>query len=1111
MTPAARFPFRLGSPQGLSVTLNENGSIQCIEHEDVLINLFPGNELEGGPANIYLRVNGVPTPLLGPRSNSRFTFEQDRFAASGEAAGVRYALTLLLAQQSPAWFWRVSLENMSSEPATIDLIYAQDIGLCSYWSARNNEYYVSQYVDHTPLEHPQRGHVVCSRQNQAMGGRNPWCAIGSLGKAASYATDALQVLSLSLRTGSPGEMLARNLPGERHQHEHSMAAIQDEPLRLARGEKATRGFFGVFVPHHADATSTVDLQIIDVTLTSPTASPPSLAPSRGEAAQRSLFTKAPILQTLDLSESELDSLFESRREVERDEKGELLSFFTGTRSHVVLKAKELRVSRPHGHMLRTCAKLTPDESALTSTVWMNGVFHSLVTQGHVGINRLISTHRSYLGFFRSQGVRVFAEINGAWRLLDLPSAFEMSPSSCRWIYKHADGVIEVESIAKSAVLCLRVAVTSGTPTRFLFSTHVALGGDDGQIAVPAQWSRTETGVFIRTVPNTDVGSRFPNGGFELKAMKQTRIEHVGGDELLFVDHQSRSMPYVCIISEPSIWAGFKIIGQLLEQEAGEDLQPEPFWNELTSGLRVQSQGDAGLTKDVARLTEMLPWFAHNALVHYLSPRGLEQFSGGGWGSRDVTQGPVEMLLSLGKTEPVRDLLIRVFKQQNADGDWPQWFMFFDRERNIRPGDSHGDIVFWPLLALSQYLLASGDKGFLNETISFFDGEAATVLAHVDRALKLIEARVIPNTHLAAYGHGDWNDSLQPADPSMRERLCSSWTVTLHYQMLQTLANAFARLGLVERGTKLLEQSALVLDDFQRLLVVDEVITGYAYFHDDGKTDYLLHPRDTQSGVKYSALPMIHAIANGMLTPEQAEHHLELIDEHLLAPDGIHLFDRPMPYRGGLMKFFQRAETATYFGREIGLMYTHAHLRFVEALARYGDADVFFDQLCRAIPIGLRERVPTATLRQSNCYYSSSDAMFKDRYEAFNDYAKAMKGEIAYEGGWRIYSSGAGISMALILRCLLGLRREKAMLVIDPVMPTQLDGLRVSIELFGKPFDITYRVGEEGCGVNALTLNGEPLPFDRETNPYRVGGAEVEMNLLRSRMRKITNTLEITIG
>jgi len=71
---------------------------------------------------------------------------------------------------------------------------------------------------------------------------------------------------------------------------------------------------------------------------------------------------------------------------------------------------------------------------------------------------------------------------------------------------------------------------------------------------------------------------------------------------------------------------------------------------------------------------------------------------------------VELLLALGRFEPVRDLLLRVFRTQNPDGDWPQWFMFFERERAIRPGDSHGDIVFWPLLALSQYLIASGRCG-----------------------------------------------------------------------------------------------------------------------------------------------------------------------------------------------------------------------------------------------------------------------------------------------------------------------------------------------------------------------------------------------------------------
>src|SRR4030095_8242557 len=117
--------------------------------------------------------------------------------------------------------------------------------------------------------------------------------------------------------------------------------------------------------------------------------------------------------------------------------------------HVMLKAKELRVPRPHGHLLRTGRHLTPDEAALTSTVWMSGVFHSMLTQGHVSFNRFLSTTRSYLGLFRSHGLRIFIELDGAWQLLGVPSAFEIAPDECRWIYRHRSGVVEVRCGARS--------------------------------------------------------------------------------------------------------------------------------------------------------------------------------------------------------------------------------------------------------------------------------------------------------------------------------------------------------------------------------------------------------------------------------------------------------------------------------------------------------------------------------------------------------------------------------------------------------------------------------------------------------------------------------------
>lgn len=1123
MNVQKKFPVCLESPSGLKIELNANGSIRRMDCGDIMLNLFLGNELEGGPANIYLRRRGTEVetiPLLGPASPASFQIDDQKFIASGEWRGLRFNLRLVLAQSAPAWFWHVELENTGMEAETYDLIYTQDLGLAHYGAIRLNEYYVSHYIDHTALNHPQRGTALASRQNQSMGGRCPWTVIGSLGRGISYATDALQFYGLTGRAGLQPVGLTEGLPCVRRQHEHSMAALQDSPVRLEPGAKAQRGFFGWFEPDKQNATSAADLKFVDRALALPEAAPShSAGAAIGTSPAASLFNSAPRLASLELTEEDITSLFgASRRHEERDH-GSLLSFFTGANSHVVLKEKELRVLRPHGHLLRTGNSLTPDETALTSTAWMSGVFHSMVTQGHVSINRFLSTTHGYLGLFRSHGLRLFVEHENAWCLLDIPSAFEIEPDSCRWIYKHAGGLIAVRSRgpADRHELSLSIDVLAGAPARFFVSCHVAMNGDDGSLARPVSYTQEEASLFVHALPDCDVGWRFPDGGFRIQTAPGTGIEKLGGDELLFADGASRNQPFLCMITAASPAIGLSITGCLIEQSAGAQQGLNDFWNDVTTGLRISSPAAGQLSEAAARIADICPWYINNALVHYLSPRGLEQYSGGGWGTRDVSQGPVEMLLALGRFEPVRDILLCLFRQQNPDGDWPQWFMFFDRERNIRPGDSHGDIVYWPVLALSQYLTASGDAGLLDEKIPFFQpegdqkAEQATLWQHVERALAVMRARVIPGTSLAAFGNGDWNDSLQPVQTGMREHLCSAWTVTLNCQTLITLAAALRRIGRAESAEGFEVQARTILENFQRILIVDDTITGFAYFHDGKQIDYLLHPRDKETGLSYSLLPMIHAVINGMLTPQQARRHLDIITEHLSGPDGAHLFDRPMQYHGGPQTYFQRAESTTFFGRENGLMYTHAHLRYAEALAAYGDADGFFKALCRANPIAISTVAPSAALRQANCYYSSSDPAFADRYDAYKNYEKVKKGEVALDGGWRVYSSGAGICVRLIMQNFLGVRWEKLRLVIDPVIPGALDGMQAELQLAGRQFSVTYHIGKSGCGPTGVRLNGAALPFTRRENPYRAGAAEIDIAAVQSLLVKGPNRLEIHLG
>ena len=156
-------------------------------------------------------------------------------------------------------------------------------------------------------------------------------------------------------------------------------------------------------------------------------------------------------------------------------------------------------------------------------------------------------------------------------------------------------------------------------------------------------------------------------------------------------------------------------------------------------------------------------------------------------------------------------------------------------------------------------------------------------------------------------------------------------------------------------------------------------------------------------------------------------------------------------------------------------------------------------------------MPTAAPRQANCYFSSSDPVFYDRYEASERYCDMMAGKVAVEGGWRIYSSGPGIAYRVLHECFVGVRRSASAIVIDPVVPRALDGLRADILLAGESVTMVYRTGAKGRGPVALHLNGEALPFTREPNRYRTGAARVMLAELRSRLVPGTaNVLEVTL-
>jgi cellobiose phosphorylase len=253
--------------------------------------------------------------------------------------------------------------------------------------------------------------------------------------------------------------------------------------------------------------------------------------------------------------------------------------------------------------------------------------------------------------------------------------------------------------------------------------------------------------------------------------------------------------------------------------------------------------------------------------------------------------------------------------------------------------------------------------------------------------------------------------------------------------------------------------------------------------------------------------MQRAILAELFTPSQQQKHTALIDEHLWAADGARLMDRPPSYRGGTATIFQRAETSPYFGREIGMMYVHAHLRYLEAMAHVGDVEKVAEALGKILPVALRDSVPNARPRQANAYFSSSDAVVDNRIDAENNYQQIVSGERQVEGGWRIYSSGPGIIVNLLIRHVCGLRSCYDSVIIDPVMPPDWDGTELRLQWLGHQFAVRYRV--QASEPTTVALNGVTLtPTGNESNPYRQGGLTFDREQVAVLLHDGLNTLEV---
>jgi cellobiose phosphorylase len=892
---------------GLSFDFLGNGSPQRIKADPISISLKAATLFSKAGTNLYLRKRIKPfeyRALLGPESNSRFRAGHDEFIAKGSWAGLDYTCILQLSKKSLSWQWCIDIKNIAADGIELDLIFVQDVGLKQVSAGLVNEYYVSQYLERRILEDKIYGSVLCCRQNMKESVGNPWLIMACKNRAVAASVDGMQFYGKTFReTGIPEGLLAEYLGGE-YSGESSVIALQEQPFSMSRGDNHKSVFAATYLPDHPQLTSEDDLNRLSELMDefdgiSYQGSNDLITPVRN------IFNTSAFLPVDDLNDEELNMFFDKERRHCEVENGQLLSFFYKHNNHVMLRAKEIMADRPHAHIMQAKAGFMPDENIVSTTSFAYGVFNSHLTQGNTNFNMLLSVCSSQFNLALETGQRIFVGIDGLQYLLGVPSAFEIGLNHCRWIYKHGGYCFQVRTwTSKTAPqVNMDFRVIRGNRVRLIITHHF----DDlnGWKIIPAGTA----GEYVAK-PKADsmIAGKFPQAQFRIIVNHVNAVYKACGDEVLYHNNTSRGNSFFVLDIQKTSDFCMSFIGEVCSavktaKIEDADLQwlsdcqsAQSVWRDLC--LNLSLKGDQ---EDTAAIQEILPWFGMNALTHYLTPYGLEQFSGAAWGTRDISQGPFDLLLCMEKYKEAGQVLRILFSNQNPDGGWPQWWMF-DSYSNIRADSSHGDIIYWCIIALSNYIKVTGDLKILDEILPYYHEkgvarvEKTPLTEHVDRIINMIVNSFVNDTALVPFGGGDWNDSLQPVSRELAQRMISSWTVEMNYQAFTQYQVVLENTGNISKAKELKNICERIQADFNRYLVKDGVVAGYGLFEENRNISLLLHPGDTKTKIHYSILPMNRGVISEIFTKEQAQHHQDLIEQHLKGPDGARLMDRPLRYK-----------------------------------------------------------------------------------------------------------------------------------------------------------------------------------------------------------------------